>query len=168
MKKFKISKIFKKKKREIFKKGLRTRGIGLVLLRFLSKEIQNFQFLEKIQFFKKKSSIKNFNSMKKFKISTIFKKRKREIFKKGLRTRGIGLVLLRFLSKEIRNFQFLEKIQFFKKKKKIINQKFQFHEKIQDFQNFQKRKKKEKEKKKEIFKKSLRTRGNGLVLLRLL
>ena len=27
-------------------------------------------------------------------------------------------------------------------KKKIINQKFQFHEKIQDFQNFQKKKKK--------------------------
>ena len=81
--------------------------------------------------------------MKKFKISKIFKKKKKEeIFKKGLRTRGIGLVLLRFLSKEIRNFQFLEKIQFFKKKK-IINQKFQFHEKIQDFQNFQKKKKKE-------------------------
>ena len=105
--------------------------------------------------------------MKKFKISKILKKnKKKEIFKKGLRTRGIGLVLLRFLSKEIQNFQFLEKIQFFKKK--IINQKFQFHEKIQDFQNFQKRKKKEKEKKKEIFKKGLRTRGNGLVLLRLL
>ena len=79
--------------------------------------------------------------MKKFKISKIFKKKKREIFKKGLRTRGIGLVLLRFLSKEIRNFQFLEKIQFLKKKK-IINQKFQFHEKIQDFQNFQKKIKK--------------------------
>ena len=39
----------KKKKDKIFKKGLGTRGIRLVLLRFLSKKIQNFQFLEKIQ-----------------------------------------------------------------------------------------------------------------------
>ena len=42
------------------------------------------------------------------------------------------------------NFQFLEKIQdfqIFQKKKKIINQNFQFHEKIQDFQIFQKKKK---------------------------
>ena len=43
----------KKKKKEIFKKGLGTRGIRLVLLRFLSKKKknQNFQFLEKIQDF---------------------------------------------------------------------------------------------------------------------
>ena len=41
----------KKKEKEFFKKGLGTRGIGLVLLRFLSKKKninQNFQFLEKI------------------------------------------------------------------------------------------------------------------------
>ena len=85
---------------------------------------QNFQFLEK------NSRFPNFS-----------KKKKNEIFKKGLGTRGIRLILLRFLSKKIQNFHFLEKIQFFKKKK-IINQKFQFHEKIQDFQNFQKKKKK--------------------------
>ena len=74
-----FSKKKKKKKKEIFKKGLGTMGIRLVLHRFLSKKkIQNFQFLEKIQFFKKKSSIKNFNSMKKFKISKIFKKKKKK------------------------------------------------------------------------------------------
>ena len=47
------------------------------------------------------------------------------------------------------NFQFLEKIQdfqIFQKKKKIINQNFQFHKKIQDFQIFQKKKKEKKEK----------------------
>ena len=102
----------------------------------------------------------------------IFKKKKKDkIFKKGLGTRGIRLVLLRFLSKKKiinQKFQFHERIQnsqiFPKKKnknhqsnffsipwknsrflnfskKKIINQKFQFHEKIQDFQNFQKKKK---------------------------
>ena len=40
MKKFKTSKFFKKKKKrdKIFKKGLGTRGIELVLLRFLSKK----------------------------------------------------------------------------------------------------------------------------------
>ena len=43
----------KKKKKEIFKKGLRTRGIELVLLRLLSKKkkFQKFQFLRKIQVF---------------------------------------------------------------------------------------------------------------------
>ena len=76
-KKFRISKFFKKKekknkrpkfskkkekKKEIFKKGLRTRGIGLVLLRLL----------------KKKKSIKIFNSMKKFKIPNFSKKKKRK------------------------------------------------------------------------------------------
>ena len=53
------------------------------------------------------------------------KKKKKELFKKGLGTRGIRLVLPRLLSK----------------KKKIVNQNFQFHEKIQDFQIFQKKKK---------------------------
>ena len=46
--------IFKKKKKKdkIFKKGLGTRGIRLVLPRFLfKKKNQNFQFLEKIQDF---------------------------------------------------------------------------------------------------------------------
>ena len=70
MKKFKISKIFKKnkkkkKKKEIFKKGLETRCIGLLLLRLLPK---------------KKSSIKIFNSLKKFKTSKFFKKKKRKKF----------------------------------------------------------------------------------------
>ena len=49
----------KKKKDKIFKKGLGTRGIRLVLLRFLSKKNPNFQFLEKIQdfqIFQKKKS----------------------------------------------------------------------------------------------------------------
>ena len=54
----------KKKKDKIFKKGLGTRGIRLVLLRFLSKNIQNFQFLEKNSrfpnFSKKKNQNKNF------------------------------------------------------------------------------------------------------------
>ena len=60
--------------------------------------------------------------MKKFKIYKIFKKEKKkeEIFKKGLRTRGIGLVLLRLLLK----------------KKKIINQNFQFLQKNLGFPNF--------------------------------
>ena len=57
--------------------------------------------------------------------SSYFKKKKKEIFEKGLGTKGIGLVLLRLLSK----------------KKKIISQNFQFLEKIQDFQIFQKKKK---------------------------
>ena len=56
--------IFKKKKKDkIFKKGLGTRGIRLVLLRFLSKKNPNFQFLEKIQdfqIFQKKNQNKNF------------------------------------------------------------------------------------------------------------
>ena len=68
MKKFKIYKIFKKekKKEEIFKKGLRTRGIGLVLLRLLLKK-------------KKKSSIKIFNSFKKIQDFQIFSKKKKKI-----------------------------------------------------------------------------------------
>ena len=80
--------------------------------------------------------------MKKFKIYKIFKKekkkqktkifkkkkeKKKEIFKKCLRTRGIGLVLLRLLSK---------------KKKKIINQNFQFLQKNSGFPNFFQKKKK--------------------------
>ena len=69
--------------------------------------------------------------MKKFKIS--------KIFKKGLGTKGIGLILLRFLSKKNSKFSFPLKNSIFQKKK-IINQKFQFHEKIQDFQNFHKKK----------------------------
>ena len=55
----------KKKKEKIFKKGLGTRGIGLVILRLLSKK-------------KKKSSIKIFNSFKKFKFSK-FKKKKNSL-----------------------------------------------------------------------------------------
>ena len=72
------------------------------------------------------------------------KKKKEKIFKKGLGTRGIRLVLLRFLSKNIQNFQFLEKNSRFPNfsKKKIINQNFQLHEKIQDFKIFQKKKEK--------------------------
>ena len=75
----------------------------------------------------------------------ISKKKKNKIFKKGLGTRGIRLVLLRFLSKKKKKSKFSipwknsRFLNFSKKKKKIINQKFQFHEKIQDFQNFQKR-----------------------------
>ena len=80
----------KKKKDKIFKKGLGTRGIRLVLLWFLSKKIQNFQFLEKIQDSSKKNpnfqflekiqdsskkKIQIFNSLKKFKISKFFKKK---------------------------------------------------------------------------------------------
>ena len=34
----------------------------------------------------------------------------------------------------------IQDFQIFQKKKKIINQNFQFHEKIQDFQIFQKKK----------------------------
>ena len=93
----------KKKRDKIFKKGLGTRGIRLILLRFLSKKIQNFHFLEKIQskisipwknsrfpkFSKKKiqnfqflekiqdssKKIQIFNSLQKFKISKFFKKK---------------------------------------------------------------------------------------------
>ena len=65
------------------------------------------------------------------------KKKRDKIFKKGLGTRGIRLVLLRFLSKKKKknqNFQFLEKnSRFLNFSKKIINQNFQFLEKIQDF-----------------------------------
>ena len=63
------------------------------------------------------------------------KKNKKEIFKKGLGTRGIGLVLLRLLSKKKnQNFQFQEKIQdfqIFSKKKKIHQSNFQFLKIIQ-------------------------------------
>ena len=68
------------------------------------------------------------------------KKNKKKNFKKGLGTRGIRLVLPRFLSKNIQNFQFLEKIQDSSKKKKKI-QIFNSLKKIQDFQIFQKKKK---------------------------
>ena len=77
MKKFKTSKFFKIKKKKNFKKGLGTKGVGLVLLRPLSKKkkkihqsiffqipskIQDFQFLRKIQVFEiqKKIFIKFF------------------------------------------------------------------------------------------------------------
>ena len=65
--------------------------------------------------------------MKKFKISKIFKKKKKEgnFSKKALGLRALGSYFLGC----------------FKKKKKITNQNFQFHEKIQDFQIFQKKKK---------------------------
>ena len=51
----------KKKKDKIFTKGLGTRGIRLVLPRFLSKNIQNFQFLEKIQDSSKKKKKSKFS-----------------------------------------------------------------------------------------------------------
>ena len=69
------------------------------------------------------------------------KKKKEKIFKKGLGTRGIGLVLLRPLTKKkqkissIKFFQIPSKIQdfqIFQKKKK--NQNFQFLRKIQVFE----------------------------------
>ena len=88
MKKFKISKIFKKKKKkknEIFKKGLGTRGIGLVLLRpFIKKKkkssIKFFQISSKIQDFQifQKKNFKNFNSFEKFKFSKFKKKKKKK------------------------------------------------------------------------------------------
>ena len=53
----------KKKKKETFKKGLGTRGIRLVFLRFLSK----------------KKKFKIFNSLKKFKISKFKKKKKKKL-----------------------------------------------------------------------------------------
>ena len=84
--------------------------------------------------------------MKKFKISKIFKKKKKEgnFSKKAL---GLGALRSYFLGcfqKKIinQNFQFLEKIQDFQilQKKKKKNPNFQFLEKIQDFQIFQKKK----------------------------
>ena len=82
--------------------------------------------------------------------SSYFKKKKRDkISKKGLGTRGIGLVLLGLLSKKkislIKIFNSFKKFKiskFFKKKKSSINFFFQFLERIQDFQIFQKKKKK--------------------------
>ena len=69
-------------KKEIFKKGLGTRGIGLVLLRPLSKKKKKkfhqsyfFKFLQKFKIskiFKKKFKI--FNSFEKFKFSKFKKK----------------------------------------------------------------------------------------------
>ena len=103
----------KKKRDKIFKKGLGTRGIRLVFLRFLSK----------------KKNFKIFNSMKKFKIYKIFKKekKKRGNFQKRPQDQG--------------HWARTSQVAFKKKKKKIINQNFQFLEKIQDFQIFQKKKK---------------------------
>ena len=83
--------------------------------------------------------------MKKFKISKIFKKekkkkkkKKRKFSKKALGLGALGSYFLGFFQKKFEIFNSLKKFNF-SKKKKIINQKFQFHEKIQDFQNFQKK-----------------------------
>ena len=81
MKKFKISKIFKKKKKkkEILKKGLGTRGIGLVLLRLLLKKNHQSKFSIPSKnsgfpkFFKK---TKKFKSPKKIFIKFFFRNRK--------------------------------------------------------------------------------------------
>ena len=86
MKKFKISKFSKKKKRKkkFFKKGLGTRGIGLVLLRPLSKKKQKispikfFQIPSKIQDFQifQKQKIQNFQFLQKIQVFEIQKKKK--------------------------------------------------------------------------------------------
>ena len=94
--------------------------------------------------------------------------KKKEIFKKGLGTRGIGLVLLRLLSKKKKSkFSIPRKNSrfpnFFKKTKKIINQIFNSFKKfkkkkIQDFQIFQKKEKKNNKRSKFSKKKEKRRR----------
>ena len=85
--------------------------------------------------------------------SSYFKKKKKDkIFKKGLATRGIGLVLLRLLSKKKKSkFSIPRKNSrfpnFFKKTKKIINQIFNSFKKFKKkknsgFPNFSKKRKK--------------------------
>ena len=85
MKKFKISKIFKKKKKEgnISKKALGLWALHSYFLGCFKKKIinQNFQFLEKIQdfqIFQKKKKIKIFNSFEKFKFSKFKIKKKKK------------------------------------------------------------------------------------------
>ena len=90
------------------------------LLLQLYFHLLHFLIVNKSSYFKKKKK----KEKRKKKKEKRKKKKKKEIFKKDLRTRGIGLVFLRLLSK---------------KKKKIINQNFQFFEKIQDFQNLKKK-----------------------------
>ena len=73
----------KKKNKEIFKKGLRTKGIGLVLLRLLSKKKNQSKFSipwknSRFPNFSKKK-FKIFNSFEKFKFFE-FKKKKKKIF----------------------------------------------------------------------------------------
>ena len=74
------------------------------------------------------------------------KKKKRQFSKKVLGLGALGTYFLGFFQKKkIKIFNSLKKFKISKFfKKKIINQKFQFHEKIQDFQNLKKKKKEEK------------------------
>ena len=117
-------------------------GIGQGLIQQSASTSSQSYSHSKDRFFKKTIHCKSFKNKKTKKK----KKKKKEIFKKRLGTRGIGLVILRplskkkkihqsnffkflqnfkiskFFKKKIQNFQFLQKIQVFKiqKKKKIF------------------------------------------------
>ena len=81
------------------------------------------------------------------------KKKKMEIFKKGLETRGIGLIFLRPLSKKkkknssIKIFQIPSKIQDFQIFQKKKNSKFSIPSKNSSFTNSKKKKQKKKNQK---------------------
>ena len=114
------------------------------LLLRLHLHLLHFLIMNKSSYFQKKKFKKknqfSLNLLKQKQKTKIFKKKEGKIFKKGLGTRGIGLVLLRLFSK---------------KKKKIINQNFQFLQKIQVFQSKKKKKKNKKTQKKKKQKSSL-------------
>ena len=119
MKKFKISKFFLKKKKitnQNFQFLEKIQDFQILK----KKNFKNFNSFEKFKFStkKKNQSIKVFNSLKKIQDFYIFqkkknqnfqfhekiqdfqifqKKKKNEIFKKGLGTKGVGLILLRLL-----------------------------------------------------------------------